>query len=129
MPNSIYSASTTLTGSGLSVTGPFVQDTGQTTPPSVDAPQPDTFTVVGGATTICQFPSSGTFTRAQIMPQGAPSQPSTNVKTVYGVSSLAVIDVTGMPGWSAGSITIPATAGGAFAVSCGATEKLVAVYS
>jgi len=127
--NATFQTTIQLTGSAIGPgAGPYLQDTQQTAPTNTNAPPPETFGLIAGATVILVWPGTNfgfTFSRVTLMPPGG----STNSKTVLGVSNASVLDITGLPGWTTGSITIPAVSGGGAAVYSNGAEQLIAVYS
>jgi hypothetical protein len=122
--NARYQATTQLTGAGLGSGGtPALQDTEQTTPININAPPQGAYTV-SSPSTILVWPSAPfTFARVQLMPDPA-SSPSANAKTIKGV-----VGDTGLPGWTAGSVTIPAVPGGSIVIVTAGTETLLAAFS
>lgn len=121
--NATFQATTQLTGSGLSAgMVPILQDTPQTAPANTNAPPPTTYTTTNG-TTQWVWPAASlgySFTRVHLMPPPG----SSLSKTVKGVNT-----DTGFPGWTTGSIVLPATPGGSAYVTATAGESVIAVFS
>ena len=115
-----YRASTVVLGSSLGPGGgPYLEDTAQTTPDNTNAPPPQAYTLQAGFNALV-IPSGYTVSRVQLMPPSG----STNAKTVKGVTG-----DTGLAGWTAGSVTLPAVAGSTVGVLSAGIETLTAAFS
>lgn len=121
--NAVYQAVTQLSGGGISVGGiPLMADTPASTPANPNAPPPASYAVISGTVQLV-WPSSAegyTFTRVQLLPPPG----STISKTVKGS-----FGDTGLPGWTTGSITLPAAPGGSAVVTANGTETILAAFS
>lgn len=121
--NSVYQATVQVTGQGFGMGGvPALEDTPASTPASTNAPPPDHFTVQAGTNQLLMPPNTFTFSRVTLMPLGTGA--SSNAKTIKGATG-----DTGLSGWTAGSITVPAVPGGSVYVTSASTETLLAAYS
>ena len=125
--NGSYQATVTITGSGIGLGGaPVLQDTSQTTPPGTNVPPPDSVTLTANATTVILFPpATFQFTRITLLPPAG----STVAKIACGISSSMVQDVTGLPGWTQGSMSFPAVPGAMMGISANGAETLAIAYS
>jgi hypothetical protein len=105
--NAVYQSSTSLTGMTLGTGGtPEGLDTQQSTPPSTNAPPPQTYYLTGtGTQTLALPPNTFTFQRVRLMPMDA--IPSTLAKVITTSGGTPVL-----PGWTQGSVTLPAAPGG-----------------
>ena len=125
-----YVAQTTVTGPGINPAGtPNVQDSLATAPQSTNAPSTETWKLKAGQQMVFLLPDNTfSFSRVQLMPP----QSSTNAKTVLGVNAATfppVFDTTGLPGWTTGSVTLPAVPGGAIGIYSTTDEELQVAYS
>jgi hypothetical protein len=125
--NGSYCATVTLAGSGIGPGGgPVLQDTQQTTPGGINVPPTDAVTLTAGATTVILFPpATFQFTRITLLPPAG----SVIAKTACGVSAAMVQDVTGLPGWTTGSMSFPAVPGGMMGIYATGSETLAIAYS
>ena len=128
--NATYSAQTVVTGNGFGAGGtPPFEDTAQTTPPSTNAPLPQSYGLAANAVTTLLMPGTQyAFSRVQLMPMPQAGQPSSNVKNVAcGIAPLGPWYFG--PNWTAGSVTLPATPGSSLNFYSAGAEVLMAVFS
>ena len=122
--NAIYQASTQTTGAGVGLGGvPAIEDTPVTTPASTNAPGPQQYTLSVGLNQLMMPPNTYAFSRVQLLPQT--SGASTNAKSFTDSAGTHVA----LPGWTAGSVTVPAVPGGSIYIVSASVETITAAFS
>ena len=122
--NAVYQSSTSLTGMGFGTGGtPEGEDTQQSTPGSTNAPPPQTYYMTGTGTQALALPSNAyTFQRVRLFPMDA--IPSTLAKAIVTSGGVSVL-----PGWTQGSVTLPAAPGGTIYMTCAGACAIRAEFS
>lgn len=121
--NATYQAIVQLTGQGFGAGGvPELSDTAASTPASTNAPPPESFTLQAGDNKLLMPPNTFAFSRVTLLP--VTTGASANAKILKGI-----VGDTGLSGWTAGSVTVPAVPGGAIYVNSAGIETLAAAYS
>jgi hypothetical protein len=119
-----YQATLFLTGSGLGVTGPIMQDTQQTQPTNVNAPPLTSQLTVDDAVTTIVLPSVASgfaFTKVVLMPPSG----SSIAKYLCTVGGSRLYPSSSSNNWTTGSVTLPAGPGDTIYVFAMGTEYLV----